>query len=235
MQGAVRVSHFLVRGWLACIVATGCGSGPSSAGADSAVATGDGSNTITPALSVRWATEPVAIPGDAGSNVTISRLLFRVANLRVIGDAGPGDTRTSVDAIQLGWSQGVTPESVGFAHAPTGLYSRIILLADGNLADYSYEIGGSVNLDNVATPFVIHDRSPLAISLDTSATLDPGQATALTITVRIDQALQALDFHQLAHTSDGGLALDTFDNAMRDFREKMMTNVFESDDTGGHQ
>ncbi len=234
MQGAVRVSHFLVRGWLACLVATGCGSSPSSAGPDAPVATGDGSNTTTPALSVRWATEPLAIPGDAGSNVTISRLLFRVANLRVIGDAGPGDTRTSVDAIQLGWSQGVTPDAVGFADAPTGLYSRIILLADGNLADYSWEIGGSVKLDNVATAFAIHDRSPLAISLDTSATLDPGQATALTVTVRIDQALQSLDFHQLAHTGDGGLALDTFDDAMSDFREKMMTNVFESHESG-HQ
>lgn len=235
MQGVVRVSHFLGRGLLACVVATGCGNGD-SAGLliDAPVVIGDGSNNATPALSVRWATEPVAIPGDAGSNVIISRLLFRVATLRIIGDAGPGDTRTSVDAIKVEWSQGMTPQAVGFADAPTGLYSRIILLADGNLIDYSYEIAGTVKLDNVVTPFMIHDRSPLAISLDTTATLDPGQATALTVTVRITQALQALDFHQLTRVGDG-LTLDTFDDAMSDFHDKMMTTVFESHGGGEHQ
>lgn len=202
-----------------------------SAGPDAPVVTGDGANTSGPGLSVRWATEPVVIPGEIGGDITVSRLLFRVANLRMIGDAGPGDTRTSVDSIQLGWSAETVPATVRFGDAPTGLYSRIILLADGNQVAYSYEIAGIVKLDNVSTPFTIHDRSSLAISLETSTTLDPGKSAALTVKARIDQALQSLDFHELAHV-DGGLVLDTNDPAMGNFRNRMMTDVFEAHDDG---
>jgi hypothetical protein len=231
MHGVIRVSQILVRGWLACAIAAGCGNGVTSVGPDASVVAGDGSNTASPGLSVRWATEPVVIPGQVGGDITVSSLLFRVANLRMIGDAGPGDTRTSVDSIQLGWSAEMVPATVRFGDAPTGLYSRIILLADGNQVSYSYEIGGIVKLDNVSTTFTIHDRSSLAISLETSTTLDPGKSAAITVKARIDQALQSLDFRQLAHV-DGGLVLDTNDSAMSNFRNKMMTDVFESHDDG---
>ena len=202
-----------------------------SVGPDAPGVTGDGSNTAGPGLSVRWATEPGVIPGEVGGDITVSNLLFRVANLRVIGDAGPGDTRTSVDSIQLGWSAATVPATVSFGDAPTGVYSRVILLADGNLVAYSYEIAGIVKLDNVPTAFKIHDRSSLAISLDTSTTLDPGKSAGITVKARIDQALQSLDFRQLAHV-DGALVLDTNDSAMSNFRNKMMTDVFESHDDG---
>ncbi|CAN5415149.1 hypothetical protein BH11MYX1_BH11MYX1_23800 [soil metagenome] len=226
MHGVVRVSHLLTRGLLACAVAAGCGNNAGS-GPDAAVV-GDGSNTSA-GLSVHWATEPGVIPGDAGSDITISSLLFRVANLRVIGDAGPGDTRTSVDSIELAWSAGMVPAVVSFSDAPTGLYSRVILHAESNLGAYTYEIAGTVKLDNVVTPFTIHDRSPLAVNFETSAPLDPGASASLLVHVRIARALQSLDFHQLTRV-DNVLVLDTLDNAMHDFHDQMMSNVFESHD-----
>jgi hypothetical protein len=231
MQGVVRVSHLLVRGWLACVVAAGCGNPDPATGPD-ASATPDGSNTSGAGLAVRWAAEPAAIPGDAGSNVTISSLLFRVANLRVIGDAGPGDTRTSIDAIQLAWAADTMPATVGFGDAPSGLYSRVALLADGNQAAYSYEVAGTVKFEGTLTPYAIHDRAPLAISLDTSATLDPGGRSTLTVTVRIDQALQSLDFHKLRQTGSG-LVLDTGDPAISGFRDELMKD-FQVHADGDH-
>jgi hypothetical protein len=190
---------------------------------------GTGSGSSDHGLTITWATSPSSIPGDTGGDDgSITTMTFRVANLRVIGDASAGDDRTSVDSIELDWAAGATPNAVSFADAPAGLYSKVILLADGNLIDYSYELAGTTKLDGNTLPYQIHDRSPLAISLDTSTMLEPNQTASLGITIRIDQALQSLDFHKLSNQS-GTLVLDTFDDAMGDFRNKMMSSVFETD------
>lgn len=178
-------------------------------------------------LALTWTSTPT-IPGDAGSNITVSSMLFRISNLRVIGDAGPGDDRTSVDDMQLAWAQGQTPPPNMFADAPTGLYSHVVLLAEGSISDYSYEIAGTVRVNGDPKQFRIHDLSPLAISLDTNATLDPGKLTTIGIHVRIDQALQSLDYQRL-HEDDNVLTLDTFDDQMSNFRKQMVNAVFETD------
>lgn len=208
------------------VIAACHGSDPSAP--DGSIAT-DGSSSSDHGLSIAWATSPSSIPGDTGGDgTTIASLTFRIANLRVIGDAGPGDTRTSIDSIELAWATGAKPNPVAFADAPTGLYSHVILLADGNLIKYSYELSGTTKLDGNIMPYQIHDRSPLAISLDTSAMLEPNAAASLGVTIRIDQALQSLDFHKLSN-NNGTLVLDTFDGAMSDFRNKMMDSVFQAD------
>jgi hypothetical protein len=190
---------------------------------------GDGSGSTDRGLSIKWATSPNTIPGETGGDgLSIASMTFRLANLRVIGDAGPGDNRTSVDSIELDWAAGAKPNPVSFVDAPTGLYSRVILVVDNNLIDYSYELAGTTKLDGNIMPYQIHDRSPLAISLDTSAMLEPNQTASLGITIRIDQALQSLDFSKLSNQS-GTLVLDTFDDAMGDFRNKMMNSVFQAD------
>jgi hypothetical protein len=209
------------------VIAACHGSDPSAP--DGSMLDGTGSGSSDHGLAITWATSPSSIPGDTGGDGTsIASMKFRILNLRVIGDAGPGDNRTSVDSIELDWATGMKPDAVSFADAPTGLYSRVVLVADGNLIAYSYELAGMTKLDGNPMPFQIHDRTPLAISLDTSATLEPDQTASLGITIRIDQALQSLDFHKLSNQS-GTLVLDTFDDAMGDFRDKMMSSVFEAD------
>jgi hypothetical protein len=190
---------------------------------------GDGSSSSDHGLSITWATSPNTIPGntDGGGDGSITTMTFRLGNLRVIGDASAGDDRTSVDNIELDWAANMKPNPVSFADAPTGLYSKVILLADG-IITYSYELAGTTKLDGNIMPFQIHDRLPLAISVDTSVMLEPNQTASLGITIRIDQALQSLDFSKLSNQS-GTLVLDTFDDAMSDFRNKMMSSVFEAD------
>ena len=152
-------------------------------------------------------------------------MLFRVANLRVIGDAGPGDTRTSKDTFQVAWSEGTAPGTIEFADAPSGMYSKLALLADGNLVDYSYEVQGTVRINDVTHPFKIHDRSPVAVALDTEVELDPGEGAVLDLKLDLQPALDVLDFTTL-HDDDGTLELDTFDSQMSDFRDKMMEAAF---------
>jgi hypothetical protein len=192
----------------------------------------DGSDTSDNGLTITWAARPATIPGDAGSDITVSSMLFRVSNLRVIGDAGPGDTRTSADSLSVAWAQGVAPNAIPFDDAPTGLYSRVVMLADGGLTDYSYEIAGTAKVNGNAKPFRIHDLSPLGISIDTDTMLDPGRGVSLGIIVRIDQALQSISFGDL-RDNNGTLVLETFDSAMNDFRKKMMSSVFETDHPSG--
>lgn len=186
-------------------------------------------------LAIAWQTRPAQIPGAVDGNISLDAMTFRLANLRVVGDAGPGDTRTSTDMVELDWKQGATPPPITFEDAPIGLYSRVILLASGTV-EYAYEISGTVKVNGDAPrPFTIHDLSPLAVTMETSAMLDPNSRTTLDVTVRIDQALQSLDFSRLRE-DDGKLTLDTFDDAMADFRNKLTNDCFEADhstDDGG--
>jgi hypothetical protein len=199
--------------------------------------TGDGSNDPHVGLALTWSSQPAAIPGEVDSNISVASMLFRVANLRVIGDAGPGDTRTSVDQIQLTWGQSGSPEPIRFGDAPSGLYSHVVMLVEGNITDYSYEITGTAKVNGDPKPFRIRDLSPLGISMDTNTMLEPGQQTSLGIEVRIDQALQSLEFDHL-NEQNGTLTLETFDDQMGDFRSKLMDSVFRTDhpveNTGPH-
>ena len=192
---------------------------------------GDGSSSSDQGLQVKWSSG-TPIPGNATNDVTVSKLLFRIANLRVIGDAGPGDNRTSADSFQVQWAQGMAPAAETFADAPSGLYSHLVFLADDNLVDYSYEIEGTSKVDGNVTPFKIHDRSPLPVSLDTNTMLEPNEVASLAIVVRVDQALTSLDWSKL-NNQNGTLTLDTFDNAMSDFRSKMVSSVFSTDHPDG--
>src|SRR4051812_28165127 len=135
MQGVVRMC-LLVGGIAACHT-----SDPNSP--DGGMITGDGSNEPRVGLALTWSTQPASIPGEVDSNISVASMLFRVANLRVIGDAGPGDTRTSVDQLQLSWGQSGPPEPIRFGDAPSGLYSHVLMLVEGNITDYSYEITGT--------------------------------------------------------------------------------------------
>src|SRR5664279_1045660 len=149
------------------VIAACHGSDPSAP--DGSMLDGNGSGSDH-GLSITWATSPSSIPGAVGGeDGSITTMKFRVLNLRVVGDAGPGDDRTSVNSIELDWAASTKPSPVTFADAPSGLYSHVILVADGNLINYSYELAGTTKLDGNTMPYQIHDRTPLAISLDTSA------------------------------------------------------------------
>jgi hypothetical protein len=183
-----------------------------------------------PGLSLRWSTR-APIPGDITSEITVGSMVYRIANLRVIGDAGPGDNRTSQDTFSASWDTGVVPPTITFTDAPSGLYSKVILLADANFIDYAYEIHGTVKVSGDTHPYKVHDRTPIGVSIDTSAMLDPGKGTSITIRLDMAKAFEGLDFTKLTNDS-GTLVLDTFDDQMNDFRGRMVSNVFDAPKEG---
>jgi hypothetical protein len=206
----------------------GCGKGTPE-GPDAAPDTPSG----PPGLNVAWHARPSSIPGAVTDKIMISSATFRPQLLRVIGDAGPGDFRTTVAQPNLAWSAGVTPPTITFSSAPTGLYSEVLVEVDGLFIDYSYEIHGQIHRDsdNKDWPFEIHDRNNLEVSItNVGTTLNPGANVTITIRVDFEHALTSVNYDQL--TVDGSnLELDTNDSQMDSFRHALEES-FSIDGTG---
>ena len=187
----------------------------------------DGSNGT--GLTIPWTASP-AIPGAVATDLSITSMVFRVDSLRVVGDTGTSATH---GAIELQWASGQTPQPTMFSDAPSGLYSKVVIHADGELVDYSWEIDGTVGLDGISQAFAIHDLTAMSINIDSSAMLDPGGSAMLGVTFQMDQVFDGLDFTALDN-DDGLLVLDTDDCAMTAFRTNLQQSIVPrrgSDDT----
>lgn len=160
------------------------------------------------------------VPGSVGSGIVVSRALFRVANLRVIGDSGPGDTRTSRNHLELEWKAGTSPSPIEFSDAPSGLYSKVSMELDGETVADSFEITGTVELDGTSVDFRIHDPEELKVSMDASVALDPGKRVAVNVQLDIDKALDDLEFSELP-TIQGSRVLGPGDRQMSKFRGRL--------------
>lgn len=173
-------------------------------------------------LTVRWSTRPIGWPADLGSNVTLESAQFAVDSLRVIGDAGPGDLRTTEDAFELRWRAGEDlPQDIKFDNAPTGLYSQLALQIDGNVVEDSYELKGTVVVNNNVEDFVIEDANPLPINLSIDKSLSAGSTATIDIEIDFAHAISSVDFTTL-NKSDGALQLDEGDVDIVEFRKKLV-------------
>jgi hypothetical protein len=185
----------------------------------------DGPDTGNSGIAIPWSTSPT-IPGDIGNNATITSMSFQIDSLRVVGDTG---TTNTLGNLQLAWGSGAAPTTTVFSDAPSGLYSKVVLHADGELLDYSWEIAGNVMMPDGMHPFSVHDLMPLSVNIDTSAMLDPGGMVTLGVTFRMDQPFDGLDFTSLELETDGTLVLDTDDAQMPNFRTKLQQAIVPSD------
>jgi hypothetical protein len=185
---------------------------------DGAMGGTDGAGAV--GLTIPWSVKPT-VPGSVTSNVVVTSMLFRVDSLRVVGDAG---TSVSLGDLTLTWATGETPMPAVFVDAPSGLYSKVVFHADGEIVDYSWEIDGTVQLDDGSHPFAIHDREDLTADINASATLEPGGNATLPVELDIDQPFDGLDFKSL-DSDDGTLTLDTLDSQMDDFRDKLKSAI----------
>jgi hypothetical protein len=164
-------------------------------------------------LSVSFATQP-AVPGPLQDGVTIEEVTFKMLSLSVTGDAAQVSTPNEID---LSWKAGVSPDSVVFASAPTGVYSKLSMRMDGQLLDNSYWINGHATVNGTVYPFHIYDRDFLEIYLYSDEMLAPGGSVTIPVAVELDKAVGAIDW-TLIDLDNGVLTLDTFDSYMPTFR-----------------
>jgi hypothetical protein len=143
------------------------------------------------------------MPGDT---VKVSSAVVRIDNLRVIGDAGPGDPRTTATHITLPWQGATTPSAIEFPAAPPGLYSQVSLRLEGDFVD-AYNIQGTVLIGADWRPFVIHDNRELTLSVRANVRLEAGALAQVPLYVDLGHVLDAVAFDQLPDQG-GTLTLD---------------------------
>ena len=218
MQGAVRLTIAL--GLVACGSPTAPPIDGTSPGSDGGSGTG---------LTIPWTADP-SIPGQVAGDISITSMIFRVDSLRVVGDTG---TSASLGNLQLQWNGGGSPAAAMFSDAPSGLYSKVVFHADGQLVQYSWEIDGMAEVDGDMLPFAIHDMMALAADIDYSgATLEPGGNVMLGVTFEMAQPFNGLDMSKLSNVG-GTLVLDTNDAEMPSFRSKLAQAISASHGGGG--
>lgn len=208
MQGPIRCA-------LIAVVALGCDAGHTTTpDADAAMGRSG--------LTLEWSSAPASWP-NTKDGVTIESARFSLDRLRVIGDAGPGDPRTTSTMLDIRWDKDLAPGAITYDDAPPGLYSQVALAFDGHSSYDSFEIRGRVLVDSDERDFRIEDSDPLAFNVAIDEMLSPGESATIRLRVNFTHALESIDWTML-DSSDGRLELDSSDTQMATFR----TNLIES-------
>jgi hypothetical protein len=167
-------------------------------------------------LTLTWSLQP-AVPGSPATNISVEEVAFLLVDADITGDAG--DLKST--ATELHWISGTpAPAPIEFPSAPIGLYSKVSLDIDGQLADNSWWINGYATVNGTSLPFKIYDLKTLDISLDISTQLSPGQPATIPILIELDHAFDAIDFTMIDN-QDGTLVLDTYDDYMPTFEANL--------------
>ncbi len=148
-------------------------------------------------------------------NPVLEEVRIDLENLRAVGDAAPGDSRTSRDELRLEWwgasdDDGGDPAHnepvvVTFDQAPPGLYSNVFAEVK------SYRLRGEVELaDDIEREFEITDEpsTELAISIPLGGvTLEAGETRRVVIEVSCAAAVLAVPWDQVGE-EEGNLVVD---------------------------
>jgi hypothetical protein len=160
------------------------------------------------------------LPVDLPRGVRLDRVIFRLDNLRVIGDAG--DMRTSKSMFDVEWDQDLVPAAIEFTDAPTGLYSQLSLQIDGRESGRdSYRMDGEVDIGGSDYDFEIRDEVPMPITLGIEEMVTPGQTSTIYIDIDFAHAFEGVDFSTLPIQS-GKIELRENDPEIVPFRQKLV-------------
>jgi len=181
-------------------------------------------------LRVEWSSSPAMWPSDT-NGVRLEKARFALDSLRVIGDAGPGDPRTSTTEIDLRWEKDIAPGEIMFDDAPTGLYSQVALALDGHTTTKSFRIEGKVDVGSNNYDFRIEADAPLAFNVGIDTMVSPGDFATISLRVNFTNALDSVDWANV-DISDGNLELQDGDAQMSLFRLKLVES-FEIVSGGG--
>jgi hypothetical protein len=191
---------------------------------DAALA-GDGPQTS--GLYVPWAVRP-PLPAMPEDTIRISHVLLRLDNLRVIGDAGPGDPRTTAVHASLEWQGTRKPAAFAFLTAPPGLYSQVSIRLEGDFLD-SYVIEGEALVGGTWTPYTIHDAQEFTIHVTTNVRLSATAAAQVPLYVDAQHVVENVNFAALPDVG-GTLQLDSTSPQIASVRAAL-AEAFGLDDT----
>ena len=145
-------------------------------------------------VAVAWISDPAVVPGRVEDGFDLTAAAFHLRNLRVVGDAGSGDPRTTAPLVELGWSSEGRPGTIVFPDAPPGLYSRMLWTIDRGAGRYAWELHGTAQTSAGREPYAILDDDALPIDLDYQIMAEAGTLTTIVTRVEFDDVLDVIDF-----------------------------------------
>lgn len=174
----------------------------------------DGGAPAGAGLTLAFASAP-HVPGDAGGtwSAYLDTVDVELADVRAVGDSAPGDARTTVPSLILDWRDGEV-ESVRFAQAPPGNYSRVLARV------VAFTLEGTIQLNDSRTRFRIEDQRALEVSALTGVvTLEPGGEATLELTVRLRQILDEVSWSAVPSDGQGVRVVDATSPYVGEVRE----------------
>jgi len=184
---------------LVLVGVTGCSGTPTpgvDAGDDDGGGGGDDGGGNQGGLTFRFLADPdLPTDKDGAFEVEITSAAYDFHDIRAIGDAAPGDSRTSRTffPIDLREDRILLP----FPDAPQGIYS--FLLAD---IDY-FVVRGKVRIDGISHDFEIEDTPPgLELSLDLGGLELGDEPQTCTVAIDLRPITRVIDWQPLAPTGD---------------------------------
>lgn len=166
-------------------------------------------------LRIRFTTDQ-PVPGEVAADRRFEEVHLRAGSVRAIGDAAPGDSRTTRNEYELRWHESDTPEAIVFEEAPVGLYSsvEVRLEAEGD-DDDAFELEGRAMIEESWFDFEIHGRDSLTIMIATSTELEIGGTATIEIDVDLASMIAGLDFSEFPQV-EGRIEIDGDSTLIRD-------------------
>ena len=170
---------------------------------------------------IEWSSSPADWPSASVDGISLERARFALESLRVVGDAGPGDPRTTASAVAVDWDAQQQPASIAFDSAPPGLYSQVALAFEGQGDGDSYQIDGTIEVGGEEYDFRIEDTEPLTFNVAIDEMLAPGEQAVIGLRINFIHAIESVDW-QNVNISDGRKELEDGDPEMALFRTKLV-------------
>lgn len=221
-----------MQGTIRCVLIAGLLLACHSGDIDSPDSMGSGGQS---GLLLTWSSAPADLPANLDNSVTLERARFALDSLRVVGDAGPGDPRTTENGLTLCFNYGegncLEPAEVMFEEAPPGLYSQVALDFDGHLITNSFRVEGKVTVNSQVWDYRIEDDAPLAFNVGISTMANPGKTATVELRINFIHALDAVDWANMP-VNEGRLELEGASSAMTQFRAKLVESFEVVNATG---
>lgn len=157
---------------------------------------------------------PATSEGLYPATVDAARLVLR--DVRAIGDAAPGDPRTTRAEVTLELDPEASADPVVFEDAPPGRYSRV----EGRVK--RLRVTGAVDVDEL-TPFVIDDEPPRPVTFSfplAGVELPAGGERTVTIGVELIELVEPIDWTAAPLTPEG-YRIDGDSDAILPVREEL--------------
>ncbi len=150
------------------------------------------------------------------ADVEVTKVVLGAATIRAIGDAAPGDLRTTRTDYQFEWRDNLMPIPVLLPQAPPGVYSEVELrIAPSAASADAVNIIGRANRGGTLVPFEIdNNTSTIPISVTVHTELAPRQIAVTSIEVDVAALVDSIDWSAVPLTTDGRLYITDGDPAM---------------------